>query len=464
MRDAQSAFDQVISFSDGKIETGDVEAALGIAGAEMLARVMRAVGEAKPAEALAVVDDLVMRGHDLRNFCRDLMGHLRDLLIVKVAGDSPALSDATEAERRGLANEAKEFSESDLVRFFHSLTETEKNLRESAHPRYQLEIGLVKLIEMRRLAPLAQVIERLGALEDALRTGQAPAGNPGQSVPPSATPASGGGGARGGGTARGGERGAAPRAPEAFSSPTGAAVKPAPVEDKNARASAPPAATARPAPDEQTRPAPPVASSLKLVPQHADAPNRRAADDLPPFPLDDEPRFLRDAPPEPPYFAEIPAGADRIGQPVALNSHFSSSGEVAQTGDMVSRLKQALEAGNKHLLAVALDGAQQVTVGGGTLCAEFTPETKHLRDTLDRAENRRILREVCRELTGSETEVRVVVKTPGAAGENLSERDEALLEQKRLRELADQNPRVQQMLKTFRAEIVEVRRTDEERQ
>src|ERR671926_735831 len=48
MRDAQSAFDQVISFSEGKITTADVEAALGLASAEQLARVVAAVAEEKP--------------------------------------------------------------------------------------------------------------------------------------------------------------------------------------------------------------------------------------------------------------------------------------------------------------------------------------------------------------------------------------------------------------------------------
>src|SRR5437763_13944564 len=42
MRDAQSAFDQVISFSEDKIRTTDVEAALGLASAEQLARVVAA--------------------------------------------------------------------------------------------------------------------------------------------------------------------------------------------------------------------------------------------------------------------------------------------------------------------------------------------------------------------------------------------------------------------------------------
>ncbi|HYO90346.1 MAG TPA: hypothetical protein VEQ40_01865, partial [Pyrinomonadaceae bacterium] len=123
MRDAQSAFDQVISFSGAEIKAEDVEMALGIAGTEMLARVMRAIGDEKPAEALAVVDDLVMRGQDLRNFCRDLLAHLRDLLVAKVSGETTAVLDTAATDRAELMQQANAFSESDLVRFFHSLTE-----------------------------------------------------------------------------------------------------------------------------------------------------------------------------------------------------------------------------------------------------------------------------------------------------------------------------------------------------
>ncbi|HEX6622211.1 MAG TPA: DNA polymerase III subunit gamma/tau [Pyrinomonadaceae bacterium] len=500
MRDAQSAFDQVISFSEGEIETADVEAALGLAGTEMLARVMRSVAAGAPAEALAVVDDLVVRGHDLRNFCRDLMGHLRDLLVTKVAGGASPLADGSDAERKALAAEADEFSESDLVRFFHSLTETEKNLREGAHPRYQLEIGLVKLVEMRRLAPLARVIERLGALEEALRTGKAPAatttGGPGAAGPPGATPVAGGGNAprRGSGAATGGGS-AAPHTPQAFNPPTAAAAKPSAAEVKSADSYSTPAparttttttatATARAATTTQAaRPSAPVESpppsathapNLKLVPAHTG----NAADDLPPFPLDDEPSFTRGAPPfardappeEPSYFADIPAGEDRAGPPVAFvpsvspssSSSSPSFGGAAEADDIVSRLKHALEARNKSLLVAALDAAQRVTFGDGVLCAEFAPEPKFMRDTLDKADSKCLLREVCAELTGRETEVRVVVHRPGEVGAALTERDAALLEQKRLRERYENDPRVQPMLKTFRAEIVEVRRSDDE--
>src|SRR5437764_10522427 len=183
MRDAQSAFDQVISFAGEKIKTEDVEKALGIAGADVLARVMNGIAENQPADALAIVDDLIMRGHNLRNFCRDVLGHLRDLLVVKVSGD-PKLLDSSSAQTSALQQQAALFSESDLVRFFHSLAETEASLKDAANARYQVEVGLVKLMEMRRLASLGDLVGRIAELESALRTGRAPA----QRKSPQATP------------------------------------------------------------------------------------------------------------------------------------------------------------------------------------------------------------------------------------------------------------------------------------
>ena len=187
MRDAQSAFDQVISFAGDKIKTEDVEKALGIAGADVLARVVTGIAENNAAEALAIVDDLVMRGHNLRNFCRDVLGHLRDLLVVKVSGD-PKLLDSSSAQASMLEQQAALFTESDLVRFFHSLAETEVSLKDAANPRYQVEVGLVKLMEMRRLASLGDLVGRITELEDALRTGRPPVERKSPQAAPESSP------------------------------------------------------------------------------------------------------------------------------------------------------------------------------------------------------------------------------------------------------------------------------------
>ncbi len=180
MRDAQSNFDQVISFSGEKIESKDVVIALGLAGAEMLVKTAKAIAENKPSEVLMVVDDLIGRGQDLRNFCRDLLSFFRDLLIYKMAGDAENLLDTAVLSRDELRDNSAPFSESDLIRFFNSLSETESKLREATQPRYVLEIGLVKLVEMRRVVSIEKILERLIQLENALANGNAPSEIPTQ--------------------------------------------------------------------------------------------------------------------------------------------------------------------------------------------------------------------------------------------------------------------------------------------
>jgi hypothetical protein len=54
--------------------------------------------------------------------------------------------------------------------------------------------------------------------------------------------------------------------------------------------------------------------------------------------------------------------------------------------------------------------------------------------------------------------IRILVKDPRADGEALSREEQERLEKQKLRETAENNPVVQQMLKTFRGEIVDVRK------
>ena len=168
MRDAQSNLDQVISFSEGKIETDAVVDALGIASAENLSRTITAIAEKNPGAALSVVDDLVERGQDLRNFCRDLLTFVRDLLIVKIAGEDDELLESAILSPDQLNQISTPFLDTDLIRFFNSIAETESKIREATEPRYLLEIGLIKLIEMRKITPVEQLLDRLIKIEKAL--------------------------------------------------------------------------------------------------------------------------------------------------------------------------------------------------------------------------------------------------------------------------------------------------------
>ena len=363
MRDAQSAFDQVISFAGDKIKTEDVEKALGIAGADVLARVMNGIAENKPADALAIVDDLVMRGHNLRNFCRDVLGHLRDLLVVKVSGD-PKLLDSSSAQTSALQQQAALFSESDLVRFFHSLAETESSLKDAANARYQVEVGLVKLMEMRRLASLGDLIGRIAELESALRTGRAPAERKSSQASPSGTSNSG------------------------------------------ARSQATPSN------------------------RNATTAEYKAASEV----------------------ATPPIQADQSTAPEIVTEQ-----AVATRGPLVDQIKAELEKRKRKLLAASMAAAARVELEGNELTIEFSAEGKHERGTMAKPENVKILREACAEVCGREIGIRFVIRDGEAADAHVSPEEDQRRSKQKARLAAAQNPTVQQVLKTFGGEIVDVK-------
>ena len=171
LRDAQSALDQVISFSGEEISEQDVIRSLGLVSAKILTQSMRAIAEQHTADLLRVVDELDSSGHDLRFFTRELMTYLRHLLVVKAGIANTDILGISDAEVNTLTQLATKFSEEDLVRFFHLLTETEKLIKDSPQPRFQLEIGLVKIAHATRLRSLDEVIRRLEDLETNWRNG-----------------------------------------------------------------------------------------------------------------------------------------------------------------------------------------------------------------------------------------------------------------------------------------------------
>jgi len=165
LRDAQSAFDQVIAFSGAEITAEDVAVALGMVPAATLGLFAEAIARQDSQKMLALVEDVYSRGYDLRNFTRELMAYMRHLLFVKSGIDRSEVLGVADIEIENLKRLAEHYSEEDLVRCFNLLANTEKEIKDSPHPRFQLEIGLVKLTHNLRLRSLDELIERLIALE-----------------------------------------------------------------------------------------------------------------------------------------------------------------------------------------------------------------------------------------------------------------------------------------------------------
>jgi DNA polymerase-3 subunit gamma/tau len=164
LRDAQSYFDQVIAASGAEITAEDVSSSLGLLSAETLGRLVEAIARQDTPMTLNLVEEITSRGYDLRNVTRELMAYLRHLLIVKSGIVNGEILGVADIEIDRLKELSRYFSEEDLVRCFHLLAQTEREIKDSPHPRFQLEIGLVKLTHAARLRSLDELIKRLDSL------------------------------------------------------------------------------------------------------------------------------------------------------------------------------------------------------------------------------------------------------------------------------------------------------------
>ncbi len=183
LRDAQSALDQIISFSGEEITEADVAAGLGLVSATTLGDFVDAIAKQDTPAILALVEEVASRGYDLRNFTRELMGYFRHLLLIKSGIDESESLGVAESETARLKAVSGMFSEEDLVRCFHLLAATEKEIKDSPHPRFQLEIGLVRLSHMPRLRSLDELIRRLEEFESRLGSSSRAEGGDGSSNP-----------------------------------------------------------------------------------------------------------------------------------------------------------------------------------------------------------------------------------------------------------------------------------------
>jgi len=165
-RDALSLFDQILSFSGSEVKDEDIAALLGLIDRELLISASKAMAEGDSLALLELVEKLSDYGADHRNFARELLLHFREILLLKLAPtDSVLLAPiGTEAAAR-LRPLAEVFSEEELLRAFDVLARAEGELRSAQDPRVTLELALLKLVQLRRLAPFAELVARLERLE-----------------------------------------------------------------------------------------------------------------------------------------------------------------------------------------------------------------------------------------------------------------------------------------------------------
>jgi DNA polymerase-3 subunit gamma/tau len=137
----------------------DVATVLGLVGRDLLFELIESVIAEDGPRAFALTDRAVESGYDLRLIIRELTKVVRDLMMVSVDPARAGEGDLAEGEIERLTALARQFSREDLMRAFDLLAKAEQDIRTASHPRYHIEMLLLRWMHLRKLVPLMELLE-----------------------------------------------------------------------------------------------------------------------------------------------------------------------------------------------------------------------------------------------------------------------------------------------------------------
>jgi DNA polymerase III subunit gamma/tau len=420
MRDAESALDQVISFAGATVSDDDVSDALGLVDIETLNNTVQSIADQDVQRLVRIVDEVVSRGYDLRTFCREMMVHIRALLVVKIAGFDSELVQLPESEADTLRRLGESFSEQDLLRFFSILTKTEQDIRNSSQPRFQLEMGLVKLAQARRLFLLEEALSRIEALESRLGGAGAPSASSAGRA--SSSP-------RGARTAQDSTR---------SSTSTRTAASQARVRDSESVSENPQART------QIATLAAEVAGSL--------APTAAAASSAPVRP---SVSAELSSPPEPaPPIDELyEVAPEPAAKPPATNTIVTS-----EKGP-VDKIKDALEAKGKMRVVAALDKGT-ISIDGDFLRVAYASENSNCKTEIEDRNRRIAIEDACEQVLGRRLSLRVSITGQpdfsAGSGSEPAGSERGPQRKERGKNVAPEHPKLRALVDKFHGEVIEV--------
>jgi DNA polymerase-3 subunit gamma/tau len=175
-RDALGTLDQLVAFGGPQVGLEEVLEMLGAADADLLFEALDAVAAEDPKGVLLGVEKMAASGRDPSQFARDLLAHLRTLLVVQTTGEVPAAFVVTATDTERLQAQAGAIGAATLVRTIDELASALTAIREGDEARMAVEIALLKAARPDLDPDVDGLLRRIERLEARLGGGGRAAG------------------------------------------------------------------------------------------------------------------------------------------------------------------------------------------------------------------------------------------------------------------------------------------------
>ena len=171
LRDAQSIFDQLISYAGSDIKDSDVEELLCLADRRFLFMLSEALFERNAGKCLNIIKEGYYAGLDMKYFYQMLLNHFRNLLFIKIAGNDSSLFNLADDDVAKLQAQGQDVPRETIQKYLDLLLAEEENMRRSHDHRLHLEAAVVRMAHLDEIIPIDEILGRMENLEKRLRAG-----------------------------------------------------------------------------------------------------------------------------------------------------------------------------------------------------------------------------------------------------------------------------------------------------
>jgi DNA polymerase-3 subunit gamma/tau len=169
MRDALGLLDQVLAYGGPHVRQEDLLAIMGVVDRPQILAMIQAIQQKDVSRAVGKVRELVDQGHDLRQFCHELVETVRDLLMFKIAKQPETLVECPLEEVEELKALSQGFSAEELQWLFNIFSQAYEEIKNFFYPPFLLELAVVRAARIDPIEPLGTILEKVMALEKRLQ-------------------------------------------------------------------------------------------------------------------------------------------------------------------------------------------------------------------------------------------------------------------------------------------------------
>lgn len=176
LRDAIALLDQasVLGLGGNEISIDDVLSISGAISQDDLYSITSALAKKQPDSLIELINKIVSQGNEPLLILQELVGHFRNLLLVKTAGNSSKVADLLAVSEKALVQldeQSQGFEATEIAQIIEKFAEYEVMLKNTTNQIMWIEVILISILHRQDIKIIKDLEKRVSALE-AIVSGQ----------------------------------------------------------------------------------------------------------------------------------------------------------------------------------------------------------------------------------------------------------------------------------------------------